>query len=72
MNPSLVYSLLSMLPFDAVQYEMPTASSSKQQKPIDSHVTSTELQWKDLVGILGLSVLSDIIKRNLIGGYLHS
>jgi len=49
MNTLLVYSVLSMLPFDAVQFEMLIASSSKEWKHIRSHVTSTEAQWKNLV-----------------------
>jgi len=49
MNSSLVYSLLSMLPFDAIQYSMQAASSNKGQKPIHSLVTSSEAQWMNLV-----------------------
>jgi hypothetical protein len=45
MNSSSVYSVLSMLQFDAIQHEMPAASSSKGRKSIDSHVTSAEAQW---------------------------
>jgi len=37
----MVYSVLSILPFDAVQYEMLTASS-EARKHIRSHVTYTE------------------------------
>jgi len=49
MNFSLVYSVLSILPFDAVKYEMLSALSNKRRKPILSHATSIELQWINLV-----------------------
>ena len=35
----------SILQFDAVQLEMPAASSSKGLKSIPSYVTSTKVQW---------------------------
>jgi len=51
MNSSLVYLVPSILPFNAVQYKMLTASSSKGQKYIHSPVTCTEAQWMNLVWI---------------------
>jgi hypothetical protein len=53
-NSSLVYSLQSVLAFDALQYKMLATSSSKGRQNIRSHVTSTEAQWINLVRILGL------------------
>jgi hypothetical protein len=57
MNSSLVYSVPSVLQFDAIQHEMPAACWSKIRKFIHSHITSTEAQWVNSVWILGLSSL---------------